>query len=138
MTNQSIVNLRSTYLYADGPSLLRVDADLLWKRLMGGAPAGPEAEQVAQGSGWLVGLFHYGENWPMWEMHPEADEIVHVVAGDFEFVLDAGGPEQRVAVKTGQTFVVPKGVWHRAIVNTEGDAVHVTFGKGTKHRPVDD
>ncbi len=138
MTTNPILNLRSTYLYAEGATLLRVDADALWKRLMGGAPAGPEAEQVAQGNGWLVGLHHYGENWPLWEMHPEADEIVHVVAGAFEFVLDLGGPEARAQVSAGQTLVVPRGAWHRAIVHSPGDAVHITFGRGTKHRPVED
>jgi mannose-6-phosphate isomerase-like protein (cupin superfamily) len=138
MTIQSVLNLRSTYLYAEGASLVRVDSDALWKRLMGGAPAGPEAEQVARGLGWLVGLHHYGESWSLWEMHPEGDEIVHVVAGAFEFVLDTAGSEKSVQVQAGLTLVVPKGVWHRAIVHTPGDAVHITFGKGTQHRPVDE
>ena len=131
-----LLDLRSTYLYAEGPDLVRVEASSLWPRLIDGTPTSPEAERVAQGAGWLVGVFTYAATWTTWEMHPEADEVVHVTAGDIEFVLDEGGREQRVRCGAGDTIVVPRGAWHRAIVHTPGAAVHVTFGKGTEHRPV--
>ena len=73
-----LVDLRSTYLYADGPDLVRVEAASLWRRLIDGTPTSPEAERVAHGAGWLVGVFVYEASWPSWEMHPEADEVVCV------------------------------------------------------------
>jgi quercetin dioxygenase-like cupin family protein len=130
------VDLRSTYLYAEGADLVRVESSALWPRLMNGTPTSPEAERVARGEGWLVGVFTYDETWPTWEMHPLADEVVHVTAGDLEFVLDEAGSERRVRVGAGETLVVPRGAWHTAIVHAKGAAVHVTFGKGTEHRPV--
>jgi quercetin dioxygenase-like cupin family protein len=69
-------------------------------------------------------------------MHPEADEVVHVVKGHIEFVLDVDGRQQRVEVRAGATLVVPRGAWHTAIVHEQGEALHVTYGKGTQHRPV--
>jgi quercetin dioxygenase-like cupin family protein len=69
-------------------------------------------------------------------MHPEADEVVHVTRGRIEFVLDTGGREERVEVRAGATLVVPKGAWHTAIVHEAGEALHITFGRGTEHRPV--
>lgn len=130
------IDLSKTYLYAEGADLVRVNAETLWPRLMSDVPAGAAEERVANGAGWLIGLFHYTETWTTWEMHPEADEVVHVVTGHIEFVLDAAGHEQRIEVRAGTTLVVPKGAWHRAIVHERGEAVHVTYGKGTEHRPV--
>jgi mannose-6-phosphate isomerase-like protein (cupin superfamily) len=130
-----LVDLKSTYLYAEGPDLVRVEASSLWRRLIDGTPTSPEAERVAQGAGWLVGVFTYDASWPSWEVHPEGDEIVHVTAGDLEFVLEEEGRERRVRAGAGETIVVPRGAWHRAIVHAPGAAVHVTFGKGTDHRP---
>ena len=37
-------------------------------------------------------------------------------------MLETGGGEQRARLKPGQTFIVPKGVWHRGIVNEPGQA----------------
>jgi hypothetical protein len=36
----------------------------------------------------------------------------------------------------GQTFVVPRGVWHRGIVRQPGELMFITPGAGTDHRPV--
>src|SRR6202044_923293 len=126
-----LVDLRSTYLYADGPDLVRVEAASLWRRLIDGTPTSPEAERVAHGAGWLVGVFVYEASWPSWEMHPEADEVVHVSSRDIELVLDEEGGERRVRGAAGATIVVPRGACHRATVHAPGAAVHVTFGKGT-------
>lgn len=40
-----------------------------------------------------------------------------------------------VALEAGQTCIVPRGVWHRAVVRTPGDTLHITPGEGTQHRP---
>jgi mannose-6-phosphate isomerase-like protein (cupin superfamily) len=130
------VDLTKTYLYAEGADLVRVNVETLWPRLMSGVPAGPAEERVANGAGWLIGVFRYTDTWTSWEMHPEADEVVHVVKGRIEFVLDEAGHERRVAVAAGATLVVPKGAWHTAIVHEPGEALHVTYGRGTEHRPV--
>lgn len=130
------LDLHETYLYADGTDLVRVTAEALWPRLISGVPAGAAEERVATGNGWLIGIFDYTETWPTWEMHPEGDEVVHLVRGRVEFVLEVEGREQRVEVRAGTTLVVPKGAWHTAIVHEQGEAVHVTCGRGTDHRPV--
>jgi mannose-6-phosphate isomerase-like protein (cupin superfamily) len=130
------IDLTQTYLYAEGADLVRVNTETLWPRLMSNVAAGPAEERVANGSGWLIGIFRYAETWTSWEMHPEADEVVHVVKGRIELVLEVGGREQRVEVRAGATLVVPRGAWHTAIVHEPGEAPHVTYGKGTEHRPV--
>ena len=39
-------------------------------------------------------------------------------------------------LEPGQTFIVPKGVWHRGIVKKPGQLMFITPGAGTEHRPV--
>lgn len=47
------------------------------------------------------------------------------------------GGEQRTVVKAGETFIVPRGIWHRALVQKPGRLMFVTPGAGTEHRAVD-
>ncbi len=39
-------------------------------------------------------------------------------------------------LKSGQTFVIPTGIWHRGIVRIPGELLFFTAGAGTEHRPV--
>jgi mannose-6-phosphate isomerase-like protein (cupin superfamily) len=58
------------------------------------------------------------------------------MSGELELVLDSGEGERRAVVKPGQTFIVPRGVWHRGIVKKSGTLLFITPGAGTEHRPV--
>ncbi|CAN5534446.1 hypothetical protein BH20ACT2_BH20ACT2_16380 [soil metagenome] len=85
--------------------------------------------------GRLVGLFHYDADWPTWEMHPAGDEVVYLLSGAVDLVLDEAGTERVVALRARTAFVVPRGVWHTARVGEAGAALHITAGAGTQVRP---
>lgn len=87
-------------------------------------------------TGWMVGDFGYSEDWDMWERHPAGDEIVYLVAGRVTMVLDEANGERTVELNAGTACVVPRNVWHRALVHEAGHAVHITLGQGTEHRPL--
>ena len=75
------------------------------------------------------------------ELHPDGDELLYLVSGRVEVVLDDGdldhvGAETRHEVGPGEAFVVPKGVWHRLEVLEPAHLVHVTPGPGSGHRPL--
>mgnify|MGYP001086392842 CR=1 FL=1 len=55
------------------------------------------------GRGWLVSEYACEKDWPNWEMHPEADELVYVLDGDVELLLEkpAGVETVRGASKSG-------------------------------------
>jgi len=84
----------------------------------------------------LVGVFRYDADWSSWEVHPEGDEVVVLLAGAVDLVLDLPGGERRVELRDrGATAIVPRGVWHTADVLASGEALHITRGEGTTHRP---
>ena len=86
--------------------------------------------------GRLMGSTDQNKDWDHWERHPAGDEILTLLSGELEIVLDLPGREQRSRIQAGETFVVPKGIWHRGIVHQPGTLMFVTPGAGTQHRPV--
>jgi mannose-6-phosphate isomerase-like protein (cupin superfamily) len=86
--------------------------------------------------GRLMGTTPQKKDWPHWERHPAGDEILTLMSGEMVMVLETLRGTRRVPLKAGQTFVVPKGLWHRAEVRKKGVLMFITPGAGTEHRPV--
>jgi mannose-6-phosphate isomerase-like protein (cupin superfamily) len=85
--------------------------------------------------GRLVIVTHEKEDWPFWEMHPAGDEVVTLLSGEVDLMLQEGSQEIILSLKRRVTVIVPQGVWHRAIVREPGDMLFITRGAGTQHRP---
>ncbi len=85
---------------------------------------------------WLVTRFAMNEDWDQWEMHPEGEELVILLSGRVDLLLDDGVREWKVELRPGQTTINPRGAWHRALVHEPSELMFVTAGKGTQHRPV--
>ena len=83
--------------------------------------------------GRLAGLVPMYRNFS-WEMHPDGDELLCVVAGAIAVVLEREGAEHVAAVGAGRAFVVPRGVWHRVLVREPGKLMFCTPGPRTEHR----
>lgn len=50
----------------------------------------------------------------VWHVHEDTDEFFLVLDGEFDVALrDAGGKEHTVALRKGDTYVVPKGTEHK-------------------------
>ena len=64
-----------------------------------------------------VGVFWSEAGGPgPWEMHPNAEELLHVLEGCVEIEIlpsDTTQPSDRVRLEAGSFLVVPKGLWHR-------------------------
>jgi quercetin dioxygenase-like cupin family protein len=62
------------------------------------------------GGGVYVGRFA-GEGGP-WELHPDADELLHVLEGRLEVTVLSGDDASTATVSSGCFVVVPRGHWH--------------------------
>jgi mannose-6-phosphate isomerase-like protein (cupin superfamily) len=88
------------------------------------------------GRGRLMGVVAQSKDWDHWERHPHGEEILVLLSGEIEMVLETAEGERRATLQAGQAFVVPRGLWHRGIVRQAGELMFVTPGVGTEHRPV--
>ncbi len=71
-----------------------------------------------------------------WEMHPDGDEVLTLLSGQFDIVLDEDGVERTISLTPGQGALVPRGVWHRMIIHVPGELLFLTPGDTTEHRPL--
>ncbi len=85
-------------------------------------------------AGRLVSTFRTDGNWTNWERHPQGDEVIVQLSGAQELILETD-PPRRVRLTKGQFAVVPSGVWHTADVVEPGEALFITRGEGTEHKP---
>lgn len=113
----------------DGPAatLLEVTPDF-WEKL--------ETRGDLTG-GRLVSAYRFAEDWTSWERHPAGDELVLQLSGAMDFVVDDGLRSRTVSLRGRAALVVPRGAWHTARVLEPSEAIFVTRGEGTEHRPLE-
>jgi mannose-6-phosphate isomerase-like protein (cupin superfamily) len=111
----------------DGPAatLLAVTPDF-WQKL--------ETRRDLHG-GRLISAYRFEEDWTSWERHPAGDELVFQLSGAMDFVVEDGGSERTVSLRGRAALVVPRGAWHTVRVLEPSEAIFVTRGEGTEHRP---
>lgn len=122
-------DLTTTYAQLDdGPTTRPVEVDeRFWATI---------ADRSELEGGRLVMVMRYTDDWDSWEMHPAGDELVYALDGAVDLILDEEDGERVVQLRTRTGCVVPRGVWHRGVVHTPGDVLHITRGEGTRHRPL--
>jgi mannose-6-phosphate isomerase-like protein (cupin superfamily) len=84
----------------------------------------------------LISSFSFESSWSSWERHPAGDEVVCLLSGDVQMVLDRGGVEEVIRLREpGSYVVVPKGTWHTARTSVPTQMLFVTPGEGTETKP---
>ncbi|MDA0789343.1 MAG: cupin domain-containing protein [Proteobacteria bacterium] len=87
--------------------------------------------------GMTVGIFTLTEDAPHnGEMHPDGDEMLHVISGKVRVSCDSS-PGEDLILGPGDTCIVPKGEWHKVSVIEASRFIHITPGPNGEHRPVD-
>jgi mannose-6-phosphate isomerase-like protein (cupin superfamily) len=77
--------------------------------------------------------FHPAE----WEMHPHGEELLLVLSGALDVVVDFPDGERTIALTAGGACLVPRGIWHRITMRQPSDLLFVTPPSGTRLRAVD-
>lgn len=96
----------------------------------------PEEELNRIADGWMISEFEFDSDWQNWEMHPNGDEIVYILSGSVDFLLEENGGVKKIEVRGKGLIVVPRGTWHTAKTNSPCTSLNITLGRGTEHRPV--
>jgi mannose-6-phosphate isomerase-like protein (cupin superfamily) len=77
-------------------------------------------------SGRILCVSDYADTWTWWEVHPDGDELVLLLSGGVDVVLESGSDSHSVALLPGQATIVPAGTWHRVVVRTACRMLFVT------------
>jgi mannose-6-phosphate isomerase-like protein (cupin superfamily) len=70
------------------------------------------------------------------EMHPDGDELLYLIDGAVDVLLEEPNGEHVVSLGPGQALVVPKGTWHKVMLREPSRLIHLTPGPGGDHRPL--
>ena len=84
----------------------------------------------------LVCVFQLTDDSSRWEMHPAGDELVYLLSGALDLVMQEAEGNRVVELRTRAACIVPRGVWHRQVVRKPSDLLLITPGAGTQHRPL--
>lgn len=110
----------------------------------GGAEAQPPFDGMAWyagyearsgGTGRLLSFHAFDAPWDSWEMHPAGDEMVICTRGALTLVQEGPGGDTRIALKAGEYAINPAGTWHTADAEGPCEALFITAGAGTEHKP---
>jgi mannose-6-phosphate isomerase-like protein (cupin superfamily) len=109
-----------------------------WSMTIAAAPPGPPRRIDGYTIGAIPNIEGPGPHGG--EVHPDGDEFLYVVSGTMELILDDGdervvGAEMTVLLRSGDAYIVPRGVWHRLEAVEPSYLVHVTPGPNGGHRP---
>lgn len=89
--------------------------------------------------GLLVGAGVMTRNAPhAGERHPDGDELLYLISGHVAVVLEEDDGDEVVEMTAGQGVVVPRGVWHRVVLQEPSHLLFITPGPGGEHRPLAD
>ena len=92
---------------------------------------------LAEMNGHKIGACNVSGVSPVWEMHPDTDELFYVLEGEFVMtLLMQDGPTEHVA-PAGTVFVVPQGIWHKPAAPGGAKFLYLTPGESL-HSDKDD
>jgi mannose-6-phosphate isomerase-like protein (cupin superfamily) len=72
-------------------------------------------------------------HYPIWEMHPEGDELLILASGSLTVEFREDGAERRVLLPAQAAFIVPAGLWHRLVVHEPSVLIAITPRRNTVH-----
>jgi len=126
-TNSNVFALDSTYVQLlDGPAARGVPVEPdFWERI---------GERTDLHEGRLVIVSHQTGQWTHWEMHPAGDEILYLLSGKMDVILERQDSHEIVSLSAGKAFIVPAGSWHTARIHSPSDLLSITRGAGTQVR----
>jgi uncharacterized cupin superfamily protein len=133
MSRPSVFNLSQTYVHLGLGATASELPDFAWTKEY--LEHYEETTASDGDEGRLVTLNLQDETWTHWECHPAGDELVVQISGRVVLVQDLPDGENHLELGPGQAAINPKGVWHTADVVEAGEALFVTPGRGTGHRP---
>jgi mannose-6-phosphate isomerase-like protein (cupin superfamily) len=97
----------------------------------------PPEEIEKFGKDWLITEFYFDADWKSWEMHPNGEEIVYLLSGAMDLILEKDGERRIIELRSKGLVIVPRGTWHTAKVFQPSNVLVITLGDETQGRATD-
>jgi len=129
---------RATFFYLeDGGDTFPIDVTpTFWQELTTGTTSSPAIKRVRERDGRLMIVTPQTKDASHWEMHPAGEELLFLLSGAVDVVMEHGQGDRVVELRHGTACLVPRGTWHRLVVHQPGEMLALTYGRGTRHRPL--
>ena len=86
----------------------------------------------------IVGAFEFASDKDlhasMQEIHPNSDEVLFLVSGAIDILVEDRAGERRISLEAGQFAIVPRGAWHRLVMRAPGKLVFINSRTGMLSR----
>ncbi len=86
------------------------------------------------GKNWLITEFHFEEDWKSWEMHPNGEEIVYLLSGAMDLIMEKDENRRTIELRGKGLVIIPRNTWHTAKVFAPSNMLVITLGKETRIR----
>lgn len=96
--------------------------------------SGEELDKL--GEDWLITEFESTEDWQSWEMHPAGEEIVYLLRGAADLILEKDEVRKKIELRGKGLVIIPPETWHTAKIFEPSVFLIITLGKDTQHRQV--
>ena len=93
-----------------------------------------ESSRSYRQSGRLMGVLKLDAGSSHWEVHPDGDELLYLLSGSMEVVIESEGKNQVITLTRFSSCIVPKATWHQTIAREPCSLLFITPGRGTQHR----
>jgi quercetin dioxygenase-like cupin family protein len=94
----------------------------------------PATFSLQRYAGWAMNVLTMVSDAPHnGEMHPDGDEIIHVLSGKFRVTLDSPEPKV-IEVGAGEGIIIRRGAWHKIHVLEPCTLVTLVPGPGFEYR----
>lgn len=129
---QSFENFTENYASLDANGAIKTfeGGDKFWSL------SGAELDKI--GENWLITEFYFEEDWKSWEMHPHGEEIVYLLSGKIDLLLEKDGKVQKIELRGKGSVIIPRNTWHTAKVFAPSNMLVITHGKATEIRAVNE
>ncbi|NVK58371.1 MAG: cupin domain-containing protein [Alteromonadaceae bacterium] len=85
----------------------------------------------------MVSCFEFKEDWSTWEMHPNGEEVIVLLSGSVQLILETQQGNKSIHLSEQGAFaIIPKNTWHTAKTNTPSRLLFITSGEGTQNKNV--
>jgi quercetin dioxygenase-like cupin family protein len=132
--NSDAFDLARTFVHLGQGSTATPLSDFEWSAEYLDAYAARFAADGEEGR--LVCVSAQASTWDAWERHPAGDEVVVLLSGRVDVIQELEGRQHVVELRAGEAMVNPRNVWHTTRVLEPGQALFITPGAGTEHRPL--